>query len=167
MSSAERRPQWVDALLPFGVGQTEEFFFPEGLLGFPTAQHFVLSRYQPPDGSVSPFFLLRTKDSEANDGESGEHVSLSFPLISPYWLVPEYHVAPSPTVLDILAVQAETSCVVLVIVTLRERLEEITVNLQGPLLLNPAAHRGVQLVVEQYPVRYPLLGSGNKLSSDL
>jgi hypothetical protein len=34
-----------------------EFSLPEGLLGFPTYQHFVLSRYQPEDGSVSPFYI--------------------------------------------------------------------------------------------------------------
>ncbi|MCS6924394.1 MAG: flagellar assembly protein FliW [Candidatus Binatia bacterium] len=163
MSSIESRPD----LLSLWVGQAEAFFFPEGLLGFPGSRHFVLSRYQPPDGSVSPFFLLQTQESETSDREPGEYAALSFPLISPYWLVPDYHVTPPPGVLDTLGVQVATACVVLVIVTLRERLEEITVNLQGPLLLSPATRRGVQLVVEQYPVRYPLLGSGGKVSSDL
>jgi flagellar assembly factor FliW len=39
----------------------------------------------------------------------------------------------------------------------RERLEEITVNLQGPLLVNPVSLLGRQLVLEEYPVRYPLI----------
>lgn len=166
MSNAERRLQQVDALLPLCVGQAEEFFFPEGLLGFPASQHFVLSPYRPPDGSVSPFFLLHTTDSATSDEEAEKYAALSFPLISPHWLVPDYRVVPPPAALAILGTQAATGCVVLVIVTLRERLEEITVNLQGPLLLNPATRRGVQLVVEQYPVRYPLLGGGNRVSFD-
>jgi FliW protein len=41
--------------------------------------------------------------------------------------------------------------------TVRDRVEDITVNLQGPLIINSISLRGTQLVVEEYPVRYPLL----------
>lgn len=152
------------ALVALRQGQQEEFCFPEGLLGFASYRRFVLSRYQPPDGSESPFLLLQAKETgaEAGDARARSTTSLSFPLISPYWLVPDYHVSPPPEVLARLGVGAAADCVILVIVTLRERLEEITVNLQGPLLFNPLARLGCQLVVEEYPVRYPLLGSGKK-----
>jgi len=46
------------------------------------------------------------------------------------------------------------------IVTLRETLEEITVNLQGPLIVNPIAALGAQLVLEDQPLRHPLLKPG-------
>ena len=45
----------------------------------------------------------------------------------------------------------------MLIVTVRDRVEDITVNLQGPLIINSISLRGTQLVVEEYPVRYPLL----------
>jgi flagellar assembly factor FliW len=157
VNSAATRGMQESILAMLLQGQQAEFCFPEGLLGFPSYRRFVLSRYQPPDGSESPFLLLQTKETEADAGDS--HISVSFPLISPYWLVPDYHVAPPPEVLAKLDVGAAAECVILVIVTLRERLEEITVNLQGPLLFNPLARLGCQLVVEEYPVRYPLLGS--------
>jgi flagellar assembly factor FliW len=124
----------------------QEFSLPEGLLGFPTYQHFVLSRYQPEDGSASPFYLLQAKEAE-----------VYFPLIAPQWVMPQYHLSVPKAVLTKLAAKAATDLVVLVIVTLRKRLEDATVNLQGPLLLNSTSHLGLQLVAERYPVRHPLI----------
>jgi flagellar assembly factor FliW len=49
----------------------------------------------------------------------------------------------------------------MLIVTVRERLEEITVNLQGPLVLNPSSSKGLQLVVEEYPLRHPLVAAAS------
>jgi flagellar assembly factor FliW len=59
--------------------------------------------------------------------------------------------------LDLLSAASAEQLSALLIVTLRERIEDITVNLQGPLIINPASSLGLQLVVEHYPVRYPLL----------
>ncbi|MBI3304565.1 MAG: flagellar assembly protein FliW [Deltaproteobacteria bacterium] len=145
-----RRLQRRDAPLPSAialpVGREQEVFFPEGLLGLPSFRRFVLSRYRPADGSDSPFFLLQGKEEE-----------ISLPLIEPQRLVPDYHLALPVEVLTRLEAESPADLAVLTIVTLRERLEEITVNLQGPLLLNLASRLGLQLVVEHYPVRSPLL----------
>jgi flagellar assembly factor FliW len=151
------------------AGQEQEFFFPEGFLGFASYRRFGLSRYQPGDGSSSPFFFLRALEEEASaelvsEPEDSEQVraadeEISFPLISPHLLVPDYHLAPPAEVLTKLGAGSMAELVVLVIVTLRERMEEITVNLQGPLLLNLVSRLGLQLVVEDYPVRYPLLNA--------
>ena len=127
-------------------GQAQEFFFPEGLLGFSGHRRFTLSRYQPVDGSDSPFFLLQSTEN-----------TLSFPLISPRLLVTDYQIFPTATTLVKLATDTMDDLAVLVIVTLRDRVEEITANLQGPLLLNPLARLGMQFIAEQYPVRHPLL----------
>lgn len=134
----------IDSLLD---GQELGFFFPEGLLGFASHRRFSLSRFRPADGNPSPFFLLQAKESE-----------ISFPIIPPHLLLSEYHISPAPEMLTMLGSGSGVDqVVVMVIVTLRERLEEITVNLQGPLLFNPVSCLGLQLVAENYPVRYPLL----------
>lgn len=129
----------------------QEFFFPEGLLGLPAYRHFLLRRYQPEDGSSSPFFLLNAK---------GQEEELSLPCIEPFLCVPVYQLAPPVEVLATLQARSLADVAVLVIVTLRDRMEEITANLQGPLLLNPKAGLGLQLVVECFPVRHPLLAQG-------
>jgi flagellar assembly factor FliW len=124
----------------------QEFSLPEGLLGFPTYHHFVLTRYQPEDGSASPFYLLHAKEA-----------GVYFPLIAPQWVMPHYHLSVPKAVLVKLEAKAAADLVVLAIVTLRKRLEDATVNLQGPLLLNPTSHLGLQLVAERHPVRHPLI----------
>jgi len=146
VDSAERKDAQERVITSLLKGQEQEFFFPDGLLGFASCQRFGLSRYQPPDGSESPFFLLRAKEED-----------LSFPLISPRLLIPHYQLSPPSEVLTRLGAGSMVDLVILVIVTLRERLEETTANLQGPLLLNPISRLGLQLVVEDYPVRCPLL----------
>lgn len=124
------------------------FFFPDGLLGFSWQRNFILCPYQPADGSASPFLVLQAEEDD-----------LCFPLISPHSIVSDYALTPPPEALDALRAGAPADLAVFVIVTLRERVEDITANLQGPILLNPATGLGLQLVVERYPLRCPLINT--------
>lgn len=119
--------------------------FPDGLLGFPHCQHFVLSAYKPEDGSSSPFFLLQCQDAD-----------VSFPLIEPRLFLADYHFNVTPDVLAYLKATTVDDLSILAIVTVRDQLEDITMNLQGPLVMNFKAGLGLQFVLEHFPVRYPL-----------
>jgi len=125
-----------------------DFYFAEGVFGFPTARYFALAPYLPPDGSASPFLLLQAKEAD-----------LCFPLVSPDLLTPGYTVSLPAELLVKLDAESTADVVALAIVTLRDQVEQITVNLQGPLLLNPRSRLGCQFIAEQYPLRYPLLAS--------
>jgi flagellar assembly factor FliW len=150
MSRRRGQPRSVPAPAPqsplaahLPAGKDRAIVFPEGLLGLPACRHFSLGHYQPADGSESPFFLLQSTES-----------NLSFPLIEPQRFVTDYRLSLPAEVLAYLQAKSLNDLAVLTIVTLRERLEDITVNLQGPLLLNLDAGLGLQLVVEHYPVRH-------------
>jgi flagellar assembly factor FliW len=82
---------------------------------------------------------------------------LSFPLIHPDLVMLDYQVPVNPEILAALKAEPESFLVSFLIVTVRERVEDITVNLQGPLLVNTVSLLGRQLVLEEYPVRYPLI----------
>lgn len=146
MDSAERQGIQEKIVVSLLKGHHQDFFFPEGLLGFSSCQRFTLSRYQPADDNESPFFLLQANDA-----------NLSFPLISPQLLLPDYQLTLPPDTLIKLATDTMNDLVALAIVTLRPRLEEITANLQGPVLFNPIARLGLQVIAECYPVRHPIL----------
>jgi flagellar assembly factor FliW len=146
VDSAQRKDTQEKLVGSLLQGEPHPFFFPEGLLGFSQVRRFTLSRYQPGDGSESPFFVLQAVDGD-----------LSFPLVSPRLLVPDYQPAPSTETLVRLATDTMDDVVTLAIVTLRPRLQEITANLQGPLLLNPIARLGLQIIAERYAVRHPLI----------
>jgi len=124
----------------------KEFVFPVGLIGFPYYQHYKLELFEPGDGSESPFLLLSSVGQE-----------VVFPLIHPLSLALDYRFPASPELLAILKAQSAKDLVPLLIVTVREKLQEITVNLQGPVILHPKTCLGAQLVLEDRPLRYPLL----------
>lgn len=132
------------ALLLPGAEQ-REVNFPDGLLGLPHCQHFVLSAYQPVDGSTSPFFLLQCQDED-----------LSFPLIDPRLFLANYRFNVAPEVLTYLKASSAEEVSTLAIVTVRDRMENITMNLQGPLVMNFNAGIGLQFILEHFPVRYSL-----------
>jgi flagellar assembly factor FliW len=122
-----------------------EVVFPDGLLGLSECQRFVLTKYQPEDGSASPFLLLQCQDE-----------NISLPVLDPRWLVPDYHFSIVPDVLAYLKANAVEELSTLAIVTVRDRMEDITMNLQGPLVMNFPSGLGLQMVVEHFPVRHPL-----------
>ncbi len=128
--------------------QEQELVFPVGILGFPLSRRYRLERYRPENGGESPFLTLTCLDQD-----------LSFALIHPRLLGLDYRVFINAEMLAALNAPSAAQLAPLLIVTLRERIEDITVNLQGPLVINHAAALGLQLVIEHYPVRYPLLRS--------
>lgn len=131
----------------------QQLLFPVGMLGFPVSRRYRLERYRPEDGSESPFLTLKCLDQD-----------LSFALIHPRSLGLLYRVSVNDEMLDLLSAASAEQLSALLIVTLRERIEDITVNLQGPLIINPASSLGLQLVIEHYPVRYPLIHSCGQIS---
>jgi flagellar assembly factor FliW len=126
----------------------QELYFPAGLLGFPACLRYRLERFNPGADGESPFFILNSVDQ-----------NLSFPLIHPESLALNYRFSVDNELLTALAARAPDELVPFLIVTVRERLEDITLNLQGPLIINPISSRGLQLVIEEYPLRYPLLNA--------
>lgn len=128
------------------VGQ--EIVFPLGLLGFLDCRRFNLSRLEVGGDSDSPFFVLNSLDQE-----------LSFLVIHPDLVTAKYTVPSFPELLIQLDAKSESELVALLIVTVRDRIEDITVNLQGPLLISALSHRAMQLVLEEYPLRQPLVAA--------
>ena len=124
----------------------KEIFFPTGLLGFPSCQRFNFNRFNPGQGSASPFFILESADQE-----------VTFSLIHPDFVARDYPLQIPTEVTSILEAQSTADLVALLIVTVRDRVEDTTVNLQGPLIVNTASLIGMQLVVDEYPLRYLLL----------
>lgn len=123
----------------------KELYFPVGLLGFPMCRRYRVERFALGDGGESPFLMLNALDQE-----------IAFPLIHPDSISLDYRFPVKVEVLTALGAKSQEELVPLLIVTVRDRLEEITLNLQGPLIVNPTSSVGFQLVIEEYPLRYPL-----------
>lgn len=131
------------------VGGTIDF--PTGLLGFANCRRFTFNRFDAGDGQVSPFYVLNCLDQE-----------LSFLVIQPELVVADYRVSCFPELLKSFGADSAAEVLAMVIVTVRERLEDITVNLQGPLVVATRSQVGIQLILEEFPLRHPLLASPNR-----
>ena len=147
MNSRSSAVMAQDAVDSSNLGELE-LFFPAGLLGFPVSRRYKLERFKPGEGTESPFFLLSALDEE-----------LSFPLVHPDTIALEYPFAANSELLRLLRATSGEQLVPLLIMTVRERLDQTTLNLQGPVIVNPVACLGVQLVLEHYPLRHPLFSS--------
>ena len=90
---------------------------------------------------------------------------LAFGLVAPPLAVENYRIELRPGDLTALELDDERSALVYVILN-RGEVGGLTVNLQGPVVINPVRRLGRQLVLtsSRYAVRYPL-GESRRTSS--
>jgi flagellar assembly factor FliW len=122
-----------------------EITFPAGLPGFPHAHRFEVAAWGP---AGSPFLLL----------SSLEERDIAFVVVPPWVFYPEYDFELDTDTAERLALNAAEDAVVFAVVTLRERLEDSTLNLLGPMVVNRFTHEAAQVVLPSagYSVRAPL-----------
>jgi flagellar assembly factor FliW len=122
-----------------------EITFPAGLPGFPHAHRFALAPWGP---AGSPFLML----SSIDDPEVG------FVVVPPWVFYPTYEFELDNGTAERLALTGAEEAVVFAVVTLRERPEDSTLNLLGPIVVNRYTHEAAQVVLPRagYSVRAPL-----------
>ena len=121
---------------PVTVHPDQVLNFPTGVLGFPEAREFTTVSTQRPG-----FYWL----------QSLEYDTLTFLLIDPFQHVPDFSVDLPDEELGHLGTDA-SKLVVLGIVTLPAGPgDQLTVNLQGPLVINTETGVGQQLIVPDSP----------------
>ena len=130
----------------FGLIQAPEselIRIPDGLVGFRSFTQYV----HLPDPVVAGLSWLQSVSAP----------ELAFGLIPPPLAVSDYRIEIRPGDRAALELDEERSALVFVILSRAEG-GGLTVNLQGPLVFNPARRLGRQLVLtsSRYAVRYPL-----------
>jgi flagellar assembly factor FliW len=123
--------------------------FPAGLPGFPNAHRFELAPWGP---AGSPFLMLTSSD----DPEVG------FIVVAPWVFYPDYEFELDTGAAERLGLSKAEEAVVFSVVTLRDRPEDSTVNLLGPIVVNRFSHEAAQVVLPNsgYSVRAPLALAG-------
>lgn len=91
--------------------------------------------------------------------QSVEESALAFLVVNPKIFVSEYVIEINSKEIAELNIQDVNDVETYVIVTLAENPEDMTVNLQGPILINTENNRGKQLVLvnSDYEVKYRFL----------
>ena len=130
---------------PFGlisISDKQVITFPQGILGFETYRKFALIE----ESEESPFKWLQSMEEE----------DLAFIIMQPQLFYTEYSPAiPASELVDI-ALKDSNSAIQFVIVTIpNNKPEDMTANLQGPILINKSNLIGKQVISssESHPVR--------------
>jgi flagellar assembly factor FliW len=127
------------------VTDVVEINFPAGLPGFPQAHRFELAPWGP---AGSPFMML----SSVDDPDVG------FVVVPPWVFYPDYEFELDNGTAERLSLGSSEDAVVFAVVTLRDRPEDSTLNLLGPIVVNRFTHEAAQVVLPTsgYSVRAPL-----------
>lgn len=105
------------------------------------------------------FILLRSERSIFSWMQSVTTKDIAFVVISPSTVCPDYSFELEETICTEMKLSKPEDAFILAIVTIPPgRVEEATVNLQAPVVINTAAGIGRQVILtdHQYPLRHPL-----------
>ena len=129
------------------ISEDKVVTFQDGIIGFPDMKRFA---------------LLHDEDRGAGAGirflQSLDEPGFAMPVMDPLAVKPDY----DPEVDDELLASAgnitEDNLLVLVTVSIPGDLTKMSVNLQGPIIINIDEHKACQLIVENssYPVKFPV-----------
>lgn len=142
--------------LKFGtieVPESEILEFKRGLLGFESLTRFVHLETE----EEAPFGWLQSLDDPG----------ISFVVANPAIFFADYRIELDPRELGDVKPEPNDRLMVLGICTLSEQLEDITMNLQGPLIVNQATGRGKQVVLNRSPfsTQHRIKDAGERLIS--
>lgn len=121
--------------------------FQDGIIGFPEMKRFALLHDEERGSGAGVRFL-----------QSLDEPGFAMPVMDPLAVKPDY----DPEVDDELLASAgritEENLLVLVTVSIPGDLTQMSVNLQGPIIINIDEHKACQLIVENssYPVKFPV-----------
>lgn len=120
--------------------------FPNGIIGFPELTDFALL-HDEEKGNDSIHWL-----------QSIQEPAFALPVMDPLIVCPGYNPEVDDESFRVLGESGADELLVLVTVTVPSDLKKMSVNLKGPIIVNAAAKRAMQLIVEgdDYKVKYPI-----------
>lgn len=126
------------------IAEEEIITFPQGLVGCADWRRFVLLS----DDEAPGLHILHCLDDP----------DIHFLVTDPMLVEPAYRAAISADELRRIGLSRPEDAVLLCILTTHTNPMRVTANLLGPLVLNPAARLGIQLVLvdSPYSTRHPL-----------
>jgi flagellar assembly factor FliW len=126
------------------VNEEQVMTLVEGMLGFTECTRFVMMD----DEIGEPFKWLQSLDVPA----------LAFVVIDPAVILPSYHFSVKKEQIKALETENVEDLQVYVIVTMSSNILDVTVNLQGPLVVNRNNRVGHQIVLNDpnFSTRHPL-----------
>lgn len=125
------------------INKEDVIRFPEGLPGFQEEKEFIIINSLDKD---DPFQWM----------QSVKNSRLSFIVINPFLLVPDYDFKLPDSTVEKLKIKDEKDVAVYSIVVVPEDIKKMTINLAGPIVINAKERLGKQIVLDddRYSTKY-------------
>ena len=119
--------------------------FPNGIIGFPDLKRFALLHDEEKGTQTGIRFL-----------QSLEEPGFAMPVMDPLLVKPDYDPEVEDQLLSVAGNITSENLLVLVTVTVPGDLTRMSVNLQGPIIINIDENKACQIIVENgdYPVKF-------------
>ncbi|MBD5448902.1 MAG: flagellar assembly protein FliW [Lachnospiraceae bacterium] len=120
--------------------------FPKGIIGFPDLTEFTLI-HDEEKGTDSIHWL-----------QSLQEPAFAMPVMDPLLVCPDYNPEADDELFNVLGELVPEELLVLVTVTVPKDLTKMSVNLKGPIIINAAEKKALQVIVEgdEYKVKFPI-----------
>lgn len=133
----------------FGEIDVEEekiVHFADGIIGFPDCKDFTLI-YDEEKGDRKNICWLQSIDEPV----------FALPVIDPLLIKEDYNPMVEDELLKSLGDLTADNTFVLATVTVPEKLEEMSINLKAPIIINVDERKACQIILEEdYPVKYKI-----------
>lgn len=129
------------------ISEDKVITFQDGIIGFPDLKRFALLHDEERGTNAGIRFL-----------QSLEEPGFAMPVMNPLDVKPDYEPEVDDELLAAAGRVTPDNILVLVTVSIPGDLTRMSVNLQGPFIINIEENRGCQLILESgnYPVRFPI-----------
>lgn len=129
------------------IAEDKIITFENGIIGFSQLKHFTLI-YDEEKGVDAGISFLQSMDEP----------SFAMPVMSPLLVQEDYNPSIEDELLAGLGDLNDDNMLVLVTVSVPSDLTKMTVNLQGPFIINAENNKACQIIVdgEKYPVKFPI-----------
>lgn len=117
----------------------------KGMIGFPDLTHFALIFDEEKKDKKFKIMWLQSMD----DGD------VAFPVADPTQIKEEYNPLVNEEIIAPLGKMTEDNTYILVTVTVPKKVEDFSVNLKAPIVINMDTNKGAQIIAEDdFPVKY-------------
>lgn len=129
------------------IAEDKILTFENGIIGFPDLKRFTLLHDEEKGTKVGIRFL-----------QSIEEPTFALPVMDPLLVKEDYDPQVNDELLACVGKLTPENILVLVTVTVPSDLTKMTVNLQGPFVINVDERKACQIIAEgsEYPVKFPI-----------
>ena len=120
------------------------FRFPEGLLGFQHIKEYVFIL----NDKVKPFMFMHALDGS----------DMCFVCVESFMICPTYQIKLPDGLVSALEIETQEDVLLLNLVTVRQKIEDISANMVSPIVINIKKRLGRQMIVEnsEFQMRYKI-----------